>query len=157
MSATQGSEIFIEITDPALNIDPTAEDIVIFKVRNNNTGSLSATAGLSGDRPSMSFTNGTLPTVAATSVYGIENVYFKPATNDFGDNGKLTINNNTNSAATVVLANDATIDDAIADEFMVFWETAENSGKFVNYDDADDSNLIVSSTAKKRNNCNIQL
>jgi len=85
MSATQGSEIFIEITDPALNIDPTAEDIVIFKVRNNNTGSLSATTGLSGDRPSMSFTNGTLPTVAATSVYGIENSYYKAATNDFGD------------------------------------------------------------------------
>ena len=149
MSATQGSEIFIEITDPALNIDPTAEDIVIFKVRNNNTGSLSATTGESGDRPSLSFTNGTLPTVAATSVYGIENSYYKPATNDFGDNGKLTINNNTNSAIGIVLANDATIDDAIADEFMVFWETAENSGKFVNYDDADDSNLIVGAGAQR--------
>jgi len=152
MSATQGAEIFIEITDPALNIDPTAEDIVIFKVRNNNTGSLSSTAGLSGDRPSMSFTNGTLP-VAATAGYlltqTVENSYFKAATNDFGDNGLLTINNNTNGAATVVLANGVTIDDDTADEFMVFWETSENSGKFVNYDDADNSNLEVSSTAKR--------
>jgi len=61
-SATQGAEIHLTLTDPALNIDPTGEDIVIFKVRNNNTGSLSATAGLAVDRAGMSFTNGTLPT-----------------------------------------------------------------------------------------------
>ena len=142
-SATQGAEIHITITDPALNIDPTAEDIVIFKVRNNNTGSLSSTAGLSGDRASMSFTNGTLPTVAETSVYGIENSYYKPATNSFGDDGLLTINNMT-SGSTIVLSSDATLDDTIgADEFMVFWETAENTGVFVNTDDNDDSNLNV--------------
>ena len=97
----------------------------------------------------MSFTNGTLPTVGATSVYGIENVYFKPESNSNGDNGLLTINNNTNGAVGTVLVNDATLDDVIGDEFMVFWETAENTGVFVNTDDADDSNLMTNSTAKR--------
>jgi len=77
-----------------------------------------------------------------------ENHYFKAATNSFGDNGFLTINNMT-SGSTIVLANDATLDDIVADEFMVFWETAENTGVFVNTDDDDDSNLMVSTSAKR--------
>ena len=72
----------------------------------------------------------------------------------FGDNGVLKINYNTNSAAdasgtAVFFANDATLDDPTADQYLVFYEGADNSGVFYNTDDNDDSNLIVSTTAKR--------
>jgi len=55
------------------------------------------------------------------------------------------------------LANDQTLDDTSADNYMVFFEGGENSGVFYNTDDADDANIIVSITRKKRNNSNFRL
>ena len=58
-----------------------------------------------------------------------------------------------------VLENAITLDDApldsdnanaaftAGDKYLIFWETAENSGVFVNTDDADSSNLKVASAA----------
>ena len=58
-----------------------------------------------------------------------------------------------------VLENAITLDDApldsdnsnaaftAGDKYLIFWETAENSGVFVNTDDADSSNLKVTSAA----------
>jgi len=69
----------------------------------------------------------------------------------FGDNGVLKINYNTNTAqdssgtAVPVLANQVSLDDPVADQYLVFYEGADNSGIFYNTDDADTSNLIVSS------------
>jgi hypothetical protein len=74
---------------------------------------------------------------------------------NFGDNGVLKINYNTNSAAdssgtaVLVFANDDTADDSAADYYLVFVEGADNSGVFYNTDDNDDSNLDVSATAKR--------
>ena len=73
----------------------------------------------------------------------------------FGDNGVLKINYNTNSAAdssgtaVLVFSNDDTADDSVADYYLVFVEGADNSGVFYNTDDNDDSNLNVSTTAKR--------
>jgi hypothetical protein len=114
--ASQGSEVHLTITDNQLNIDPTAEDVVIFQV----------TAGSEG----VSFTNGTN--------YGTSD--YKAYDNNFDDNGKLIINYNANSASAAVLVNDVTLDDVTADLYLVFWESAENSGVFYNTDDDDDSN-----------------
>ena len=74
----------------------------------------------------------------------------------FGDNGVLKINYNANGAANAVLANQASLDDtaaksisSAADQYLVFFEGADNSGIFYNTDDADTSNLIVSATADR--------
>jgi hypothetical protein len=127
-SASQGSELHLTITDQQLNIDPTSEDVVIFLVTDGSEG--------------VSFTNGT--------AYGTSD--YKAYDNNFDDNGKLIINYNANSAATAVLVNEATLDDVTADDYLVFWETAENSGVFVNTDDDDDSNLDVNTAGKRGTN-----
>ena len=95
-SATQGADIHLTITDNQLNIDPTAEDKVIFYVGTN--------AG-TDDYRGVSFTNGTWAFI-------LDSVY-KGYNNDFGDNGILKINNNTNSAANVVLNTTRTTADDI--------------------------------------------
>jgi hypothetical protein len=67
----------------------------------------------------------------------------------FGDNGVLKINYDTNGINTNVFTNDVTLDDTVADYYLVFYEGADNSGVFYNTDDADDSNLIVNTSAKR--------
>ena len=124
-AAPQGAEVHLTITDNQLNIDPTAEDIVIFYVE----------PGMEG----VSFTDGTSYSTGNYLAYD----------NYFDDGGKLIINNNTNGALYSVLNHTATLDDAIADNHLVFWESAENSGVFVNTDDDDDSNLNVYNYAKR--------
>ena len=124
-SASQGSELHLTITDNQLNIDPTAEDVVLFLV----------TAGSEG----VSFTNGT---AYGTSDYNAYDNYFD-------DNGKLIINYNANGADNAVLVNEATLDDVTADNYLVFWESAENSGIFYNTDDDDDSNLDVNASGDR--------
>jgi hypothetical protein len=142
LSATQGSEVHLEIVDQALNIDPTNEDIVIFYVDSGQT---------EGGLETVSFTNGTAPNLS--DAYSLTNFYLAETMN-FGDNGVLKINYNANSATTDVFANDATLDDtaaksvgSAADYYLVFYEGADNSGTFYNTDDADTSNLIVSSSS----------
>nr|AIF22845.1 hypothetical protein [uncultured marine thaumarchaeote SAT1000_10_G09] len=135
LSATQGSEVHLEIFDQALNIDPTNEDIVIFYVPTD------------GSAGTVSFTNGTMPG-EYDGGHEAENM-------GFGDNGVLKINYNANGAQTAagvavpVFANDATADDGTTDQYLVFYEGADNSGVFYNTDDSDDSNLIVSTTAMR--------
>ena len=128
-AASQSSQVHLTITDNQLNIDPTAEDVVIFYVGNGNE--------------SVSFTNGTHGTGGATG--GV----FIAFDNTFDDNGKLIINNNTNSAAVVVLNGTTSLDDVSSDQYLVFWESAENSGVFGNTDDNDASNLYVHPDAKR--------
>jgi len=125
-AAPQGAQVHLTITDNQLNIDPTAKDVVIFYV-----GDTAA--------PSVSFTTG--------AAYGSTD--WLEYDNYFGDNGKLIINNNTLSADAVVLTNDATLDDVTADNYMVFFEGAENSGVFFNTDDDSDSSLEISVSAKR--------
>jgi hypothetical protein len=124
--ASQGSDVHLVITDNQLNIDPTAEDIVIFY-----TGGSGSSAGLG-----VSFTDGG---AAATSDY-------KPYSNAFDDNGVLIINNATNGGVSI-FTHDATEDDVTNDQYMVFYEGGENSGIFYNTDDKDNSNLDVSEAA----------
>jgi hypothetical protein len=124
-SASQESEIHLVITDNQLNIDPTAEDIVIFYVATDDEG--------------VSWMNRTASTLSDTE--------YIPFDNTFDDNGKLIINNATSGA--VITANDATLDDATADLLMIFYEGGENSGIFYNTDDDDDANLIVAKEAKR--------
>ena len=67
--------------------------------------------------------------------------------NSFDDNGKLIIDYDANSSGTDVLTDGTSADDLTADKYLIFWETAENSGVFVNTDDADVSNLTVNTSA----------
>ena len=140
-AATNGAHVHATITDQALNIDPTSEDVVMFNVDSGNEG--------------VSF--------KATSAYTvINNTGATPGnytafSNSFDDNGKLIINYGANGSA--VLENAITLDDApldsdnsnaaftAGDKYLIFWETAENSGVFVNTDDNDSSNLKVTSAA----------
>jgi len=141
-SATQGADIMLFIVDQQLNIDPTDEDKVIFKVAND---------GLTTS--SVSFTNGTINAGLVGGAY--TTAYAAAGTgHGFGDNGKLLINNNTAGATVNVLEKDATEDDtitAITSGFMylVFVEDADNTGTFSNVDDIDDSNLDVKTLAKR--------
>jgi hypothetical protein len=61
----------------------------------------------------------------------------------------LKLNYDTTGISENVFANDATVDDPTADQYLVFYEGADNSGVFYNTDDSDDSNLEVSATAKR--------
>jgi hypothetical protein len=121
-SATYGAEVHLTVTDQALNIDPTTEDIVMFKVDSSYGVSFK---------------------MAADSTSG----QYAAFSNGFDDNGQLKINYNANGATNPVLVNEATLDDTIADAYLVFFETAENSGIFVNTDDDDDSRLNVNTSA----------
>jgi hypothetical protein len=130
-AGSQESQVHLVITDNQLNIDPTAEDIVIFYVADGRNGGVNSEG--------VSFTDGSTYTSAI----------YKNWSNSFDDNGKLIINNNTNSAATTVFVNDETIDDTSADNYMVFFEGGENSGIFYNTDDDDDASLEVNTFAKR--------
>jgi hypothetical protein len=135
-SASQGSEVHLVITDNQLNIDPTAEDIVIFYVSEGRAASQDY---------GVSFTNSTLAnTVSGEGYVGAD---YNAWSNSFDDNGKLIIVNHTNSgtfsAGESIFTNDATIDDPTADDYLVFYEGGENSGIFYNTDDDDDANLVV--------------
>ena len=142
MQQPQGSQVHLEIFDQALNIDPTNEDIVIFYVETSGSETIS-------------FTNGTdIDLSASDAIGGVltgKGSQFIAETMDFGDNGVLKINYNTNGAANSVFANQASLDDTAAhsvsdaaDYYLKFYEGADNSGVFYNTDDADTSNLIVS-------------
>ena len=126
--ASQGSDVHLVITDNQLNIDPTAEDIVIFYTASDGRG-------LNGE--GVSFTDGS--NYASTD--------YKAFDNSFDDNGVLKITNDTNGASIFVA--DATLDDTSADAYMVFFEGGENSGIFYNTDDDDDANLDVGANAKR--------
>jgi len=125
-SASQESEIHLTITDNQLNLDPTGKDVVLFYVATDLEG--------------VGFANKT-GTVDADK-------YIKFTGNSFSDNGVLIINNATNGGVSVI-SNDTTVDDDVADNIIVFYETAENSGVFVNTDDIDDSNMNVAVDAKR--------
>jgi hypothetical protein len=108
-AAAQGSHIHLTITDNQLNIDPTAKDIVIFYLETGSEG--------------VSFTNGTTADDSSSDgAYSTAN--YRAYSNGFDDNGKLIINNNTNSASVDVLNATLTLDDVNADNHMVFWESA---------------------------------
>ena len=131
-STSQESHVHITITDNQLNIDPTAEDVVLFYIGGD---------GSSDTALYVSFTNGT------DGFYGSPD--YKAYNNDFSDNGKLIVNNNTNSAANVVLNMSRTIDDVWADQHVMFWESSENSGVFTNTDDDDAANITIAADAKR--------
>jgi hypothetical protein len=120
MSAPVGSELHLTITDGQLNLDPTADDIALFYT-------LAGSEGVS---------------------IGSKTTYDNIALN-CDDNCVLKITKNTNSAAVAVLANDVTLDDVTANDYMVFLETGANTGIFVNTDDADDASLVVNTTAAR--------
>jgi len=146
LSATQGSDVHLTITDQALNIDPTNEDVVIFLVTGTQT---------------MSFTNGTAPDLSASDAFGThvparDGNYYLAETMNFGDNGVLKITYDTNGIGTPVFSNVATADDTAAksladaaDNYLVFIESGDNTGVFGNTDDNSESNLEVNSAAKR--------
>ena len=128
--ATQGADVYLTITDNQLNIDPTNEDVVIFYVPND------------GSTGTVSFTNGTAPTSTLAM-----NVEYLAYDNYFSDNGNLMIDYDTATAGENVFSNIATLDDTVADQYLVFFEGADNTGVFSNVDDNDQANLEVSATA----------
>jgi hypothetical protein len=133
-SATQGAEVHVFIVDGQLNIDPTNEDIVVFHVTNS-------TPTIGGN---VSFTNGTAPSSTEDMMAN-----FRMYDNGFEDNGQLIINYNADGAANAVLVNEATLDDVDADNYLIFYEDADNTGTFSNVDDADDSSLDVNASANR--------
>jgi hypothetical protein len=138
-AGTQGSQVHIQIIDQQLNIDPTNEDIVVFLV----------TAGSEG----VSFTNNTQPNTGGAADAGFA---YKAYSNQFSENGVLKINYNANGADTAALVNDDTLDDLLLNDYLVFYEGADNSGNFWNTDDADNSNLDVNSLAKRGTTATIE-
>ena len=135
-SASQGSELHLTITDTALNIDPTDEDVIIFFVNAEGTASTS----------DMMWSNGTV------LGNGVSTVMFEAqsrTTAGFDNNGKLIIDYDTLSVGTNVLSNDNTADDVVSDYYLYFYETGDNTGIFSNTDDIDDANLQVNSSAKR--------
>jgi hypothetical protein len=135
-SASQESDIHLTIFDNQLNIDPTGEDVVSFYVASDHEGVSWMNRTVGGTN------NADILTVNWTSTD------YKPYDNYFDDNGKLIINNATNGGSSV-LVNIVTVDDATADNYMIFYEGGENSGIFYNTDDGDNSSLEVDDYAKR--------
>jgi len=131
--ATQGSQVHLTITDNQLNLDPTNEDIVIFRTTTGSEG--------------VSFADSSNHDGAAST--GVGSHTYLAYDNNFGDNGVLIIDRDAQSIGTDVLLNDYTEDDTVPDVDLVFFETAANSGIFVNTDDKDDANLVVNTDAKR--------
>ena len=120
-----GAEIHMEIRDNQLNYDPTTKDTWMF--RTGTAGSYGASYN------------------ATNSAIGYVNMV--NSTTGFDDNGVLIVTLDPNAVGTAVLAYDATADDTTSDEYMVFIESAPNSGVFTATDDKDDSLIGVSSSA----------
>jgi hypothetical protein len=145
-SATQDAQVMLFIVDQQLNIDPTDEEVVIFKVPHDGSAT-GAGVSFTNGTINASLTNGVAAPAAAEMVLAGSGF-------GFGDNGKLLINNNTAGATVNVLEKDATIDDTVTNVeagfmYLVFYEDADNTGTFSNVDDADDANLEVKSLAKR--------
>jgi hypothetical protein len=144
-SATQGAEVHMFIVDQQLNIDPTDEDVVIFKSKIDGS---TTNAGVA-------WTNGTMNPEALKAVAPIASAYTAMGTgHGFGDNGKLLINYDTTDSGTNVLVKDGTLDDTFVSVttgyvYLVFVEDADNTGTFSNVADDDDANLNVVTTAKR--------
>ena len=130
-SAPAGAQVHLTIYDNQLNHDPTQEDSVVFLT--NGTYGVSYNAS------------------AAYALYDQD---------EFGDNGKLKISPNPNSADNIVLhgQDNADADLTVYGEtassqtvsgYHVFTETASNSGIFTNGDDADTATLIINSAADR--------
>ena len=149
-SATQDAQVMLFIVDQQLNIDPTDEDVVIFKVADSATASTSSVAWTNGTIPFQMSDGGTMS--EASSVSG---GYHAAGTgHGFGDNGKLLIDMNPTGADVAVLEKDATADDTITDTtlnftYLVFFEDADNTGTFSNVDNSDQANLQVTADAKR--------
>jgi hypothetical protein len=203
--AHNNAELHLTITDQALNIDPTTEDVIIFDVTPGSesvsykmtpdyhqivdieiaegginyvvgdTITITSThpdsipakvlvksideAGLVTDISVITYGNSiaaavtggptTTNSAAGTGFTATTTVTseYNPYSNGFDDNGSLIINYDANGSGTNVLTNNVTADDETADKYLVFFESAENSGIFFNTDDDDNSNLNVSSDA----------
>ena len=90
-----GADVHIEIRDNQLNIDPTEQDTVMFRTAQDYGVSYNASQ-----------------TYAALS-------------SGFGDNGVLKVTLDAASSGTDVFGYDITLDDTTADEYMIFYETAQ--------------------------------
>jgi hypothetical protein len=130
-SGPRGADVHLTIIDNQLNIDPTNEDIVVFNL------------DITGASGPVTFTNGTIPQIT-----GASSSLAQQYSNSFGDNGVLKIDFDATGAG-VIFEHDVTVDDAIANAYMVFVEDADNSGIFGNTDDLDNSNLDVTTTANR--------
>jgi hypothetical protein len=141
-SATQDAEVMLFIVDQALNIDPTDEDVVVFKIADSGSATGSG----------VSFTNGTID--AKYLATGTNNYTAASAGFAFDDNGKLLIDMDAAGTGTAVIEKDATADDTVVSvtsgfTYLVFFEDADNTGTFSNVDDLDDANLDVKTTAPR--------
>jgi hypothetical protein len=149
-AATQGAELMMLINDQQLNIDPTDEDVVVFKVATNGTSNVNGVA----------WTNGTIPTnwAGGSNTFDPAVVTMNTTAHGFGDNGILLMNINATGATANVLVKDGTTEDdsltlnsglnADAGTFyLVFYEDADNTGTFSNVDNDDNANIDVNTAA----------
>jgi len=92
-SATQGAEVYMFIVDQQLNIDPTDEDVVIFKVPTNGTSTSAAVSWTNGTL-NESLTDVLVANEASRNVVNSTGFTAAGTGHGFGDNGKLLINYN---------------------------------------------------------------
>jgi hypothetical protein len=138
-AASEGSDLFLLINDQQLNIDPTDEDVIMFKVSTLGNTGVSTVA----------WTNGTIPWEwADAGAIGADMVAMDRDIQGFGDNGRLSININATESTVCVLEKDATEDDTVIGTdtnfmYLIFYEDADNTGTFSNVDNDDNSNIDV--------------
>jgi len=110
-SGPQGADIHVYIVDQALNVDPTDEDVVIFKVANGGGNNSTANVVFTNGTINHIFTAGTTTKVIPwnTTSSGF----------NFGDNGLLKINNNTAGATVAVFDKASNTLDDTADSVSV--------------------------------------
>ena len=156
-SYPKGAEVHLTLTDIVLNIDPTDEDVWTFGARSANSSTF---YGLFDENGSTTNATGNV----LTDVQGV-NIQGDVGTIGAGT-AVFVLNNDTQSTGTYVMElkdNDFTVlvqdpnhtldtglrTNSIAHEDLpvTFTETGANTGVFTNYDDADNANLKISSSA----------
>ena len=148
----RSAAVHVTLADPQLNIDPTDEDSWTWD-----------TAAATNRMFYQAFDED--GTVVANGGAGMANIIPSQTALMFEKNGKLTVNLAAQGPTFTVAAfgnnNDqsadpATLAGSFATSGMTFTELDKNSGVFGNYDEADNSNLDITSTAARGKSATIR-
>lgn len=136
-SAPQSADIHFTITDIALNLDPTNEDVVIFKAAEVASAS------------SMMWTNGTVPAnFTATNGYAAHGTGSTLSNCDDNCVLNFILNASNSTQITLEKVDTADVPASFTDTgYFIFTESGDSTGIFSNTDDNDESQIQVRSGA----------
>ncbi|MGI0010176.1 MAG: hypothetical protein ACREAE_02105, partial [Nitrosopumilaceae archaeon] len=144
----QGAQVHVTLTDPQLNIDPTDEDSWTWGTNSTNSTLYYQLFDENG--------------IADSSAINAENLIGNLTSLMFEKNGKLTVNLAASGSTVAVFGDNddqvfpATVMPKTIHQQMSFVESGANVGIFGNYDESDNANLDITSTAPRGQSATIR-